>query len=61
MTPYVVSPRAQRDIEEIWNYTTEQWSSAQAERYIRSIQEAIETISADICSAYLVGTGLSPR
>jgi toxin ParE1/3/4 len=47
MTQYVVSPRAQRDIEEIWDYTTQQWSSAQAERYIRPIQEAIETIVAD--------------
>jgi toxin ParE1/3/4 len=47
MTQYVVSPRAQRDIEDIWDYTAEQWSNAQAERYIRLIQEAIETIAAD--------------
>jgi toxin ParE1/3/4 len=44
---YVLSPRAQADLEEIWDYTAERWSSAQAERYIRTLQEAIETVADD--------------
>jgi plasmid stabilization system protein ParE len=36
MTRYVISPRAQSDIEDIWDYTVERWNSAQAERYIRA-------------------------
>jgi toxin ParE1/3/4 len=44
---YVLSPRAQADLEKIWDYTAERWSSAQAERYIRTLQEAIETVAAD--------------
>jgi toxin ParE1/3/4 len=44
---YVVSPRAQTDLDGIWDYTAERWSSAQAERYIRTLQEAIETVATD--------------
>jgi toxin ParE1/3/4 len=47
MTRYVLSPRAQSDMEGIWDYTAERWSNEQAERYIRALQEAIETIAAD--------------
>jgi toxin ParE1/3/4 len=47
MTGYVISPRAQADIDGIWDYTVERWDGDQAVRYIRAIQEAIETIAAD--------------
>ena len=47
MTGYIISPRAQADIEEIWDYTVGRWNDNQAVRYIRAIQEAIETIAAD--------------
>ena len=47
MTRYVLSPRAQADMEGIWDYTAERWNSVQAERYVRALQEAIETIAAD--------------
>ena len=47
MTGYVISPRAQEDIEEIWNYTADRWGVEQADRYVRSIQAAIETIAGD--------------
>jgi toxin ParE1/3/4 len=43
MTGYVLSPRAQADIDEIWNFTADRWGDAQAERYIRDIRRAIET------------------
>jgi toxin ParE1/3/4 len=43
----VLSPRAQRDIEAIWDYTVENWGADQAESYIRAIRSAIETVAAD--------------
>ena len=45
MRGYVLSPRAQADIEEIWQYTTERWGHDQAERYIHALKQAIETIA----------------
>jgi toxin ParE1/3/4 len=47
MTAYVLSPRAQADVDEIWNYTAERWGDDQAERYARAIMQAIETIARD--------------
>jgi toxin ParE1/3/4 len=47
MTTYVISPRAQADIDGIWDYTAERWNEEQAARYIRALQEAIETVAAD--------------
>jgi toxin ParE1/3/4 len=47
VTNYVVSPRAQRDIEGIWDYTAERWNLPQAEIYIRGVWAAIQTIAAD--------------
>jgi len=47
MTGFVLSPRAQSDIDGIWDYTAERWSTAQAERYIHALHEAIKTIAAD--------------
>jgi toxin ParE1/3/4 len=45
MARYVLSPRAQSDLDEIWNYTARQWSIDQAERYIRDLMKAIEAAS----------------
>jgi toxin ParE1/3/4 len=53
MAGYVVSPRAQADLESIWDYTVERWNSAQAERYLRILQDGIETIAADPSRARL--------
>jgi toxin ParE1/3/4 len=47
MTSYVLGPRAQADIEEIWNYTAERWDTDQAERYIRLLQKGIEAVALD--------------
>jgi toxin ParE1/3/4 len=44
---YIVSPRAQQDLGEIWDYTAERWGIDQAETYIRLIQLAIETVADD--------------
>jgi toxin ParE1/3/4 len=42
---YVVSPAAQADLSEIWDYTCEHWGSAQAEIYVREFQRSIERIA----------------
>lgn len=47
MKPYIISPRAQRDLEGIWDSTAERWNLTQAEIYLRGIWAAIETIAAD--------------
>ena len=45
--PYVLSPRAQADLASVWDYSAERWGEGQAETYVRSIQAAIQTVSAD--------------
>jgi toxin ParE1/3/4 len=44
---YVLSPRAQKDIDDIWEYTVEHWNVRQAEIYLRQIRRAIETVAAE--------------
>jgi len=34
---YILSPLAQRDLEDIWTYTREQWSRRQADVYLKDI------------------------
>jgi toxin ParE1/3/4 len=41
----LVSPRARGDLAEIWTYTAERWSAEQADRYIRSLYEAMTEIA----------------
>ena len=43
----VVSPRAQADIDDIWEYTVSQWGVRQAETYLRLIKEAVEAVATD--------------
>jgi toxin ParE1/3/4 len=45
VTPYVLSPRAQVDLDEIWDYSASHWGDAQAEVYARQIQTPIELIA----------------
>ena len=45
MTRYVLTPLAQADVDEIWDYTEERWGAAQARRYVRELQRAIETVA----------------
>jgi toxin ParE1/3/4 len=45
MKRYVLTPRAHRDIDEIWNYTAANWGIDQAEHYVRLIQRAIEIVA----------------
>ena len=46
MTSYVLSPRARRDLSDIWDYSAERWGVAQADRYVRLIISACEDIAA---------------
>ena len=47
MSRFVLSPRAQVDLEEIWGYTERRWGAEQAETYIRLLQDAIEAVAED--------------
>jgi toxin ParE1/3/4 len=47
MTRCVLTPRAQRDLDEIWDYTISRWNVAQSERYIRQIQRSCELLCAE--------------
>jgi toxin ParE1/3/4 len=47
MTGFVLRPHAQRDVEEIWDYTAEKWDSDQAEIYILSVKRTLEMLADD--------------
>ena len=38
MSRLLLRPRAVRDLDQIWTYTSERWGKAQAERYLRAIR-----------------------
>ena len=43
--PYVLTPLAQSDIEDIWDFTVDRWGLAQAERYVRQLQRTLEGVA----------------
>jgi toxin ParE1/3/4 len=43
---YVLSPRAQGDLDEIWTYTVKHWGIGQAMIYLRQIGQHIEIVAA---------------
>jgi toxin ParE1/3/4 len=43
--PYLLSPRAQADLGEIWDHTQSRWGRDQAERYLLQIRAALELLS----------------
>ena len=42
---YVLSPRAQSDLDDIWNYTESRWGIDQAEIYTRQLWQHIKAIA----------------
>ncbi|MCI0599921.1 MAG: type II toxin-antitoxin system RelE/ParE family toxin [Beijerinckiaceae bacterium] len=46
MTRFVLSPRVQADLDEIWDYTAIHWGSGQAENYVRQLETAIKSAAA---------------
>jgi toxin ParE1/3/4 len=48
MTPYyTLSPRAQSDLDKIWDYTACHWGIDQAETYVRRLWHDIEAVAAN--------------
>lgn len=47
MSRYLLSPAAQADLEQIWDYTHDRWGVDQAEEYLRDLQRAIERAAAN--------------
>jgi toxin ParE1/3/4 len=44
---YLLSPAAQADLEQIWDYTCQRWDVDQADEYLRELQHAIERAAAN--------------
>jgi toxin ParE1/3/4 len=42
---YVLSPRAQADLDEIWDYPERRWGGSQATAYVRQLQQDIEKVA----------------
>lgn len=47
MSEFRLTPAAQYDLSEIWDFTQERWDVHQAEGYITEIREAIERIASN--------------
>ena len=47
MSCYLLSPAAQANLEQIWDYTHGLWGVDQAEEYLRELQRAIERVAAN--------------
>lgn len=47
MTRFLLSPSAQADIEDIWDYSAARWGERQAETYVRAIHAAMAAACAD--------------
>ena len=45
MAGFVLSPAAQADIADIWDYTVEKWGLEQAERYVLGIRDACRELA----------------
>jgi toxin ParE1/3/4 len=56
MSKYSISEKALEDINTIWNYTAENWSTHQANRYYNLILDEIEFVAANFETAKDFGT-----
>ena len=45
MTGYILSPAAESDVNDIWDYTLENWGVAQAASYVGDIRDACAALS----------------
>lgn len=46
MTGFLLSPAAQADLDEIWDYTAQRWNVDQAETYINALRDACHDLAA---------------
>ncbi|HEY1633002.1 MAG TPA: type II toxin-antitoxin system RelE/ParE family toxin [Rhizomicrobium sp.] len=44
---FVIYPRAQSDIDGIWDYSAENWNAERADSYVDEIRKAVEIVAAD--------------
>ena len=44
LTAYRLTPAAKDDLKDIWLYTMQQWSTAQADRYTDILEDAFERL-----------------
>lgn len=44
LTAYQLTPAAQNDLERIWLYTAQTWSTAQADRYTDILEDTLERL-----------------
>jgi toxin ParE1/3/4 len=47
VSAYVLSPAAQADLDEIWDFGEATWGADRAELYLRALQRGVETIASD--------------
>ncbi len=47
MSRFLLSPRAQKDLDEIWGYSVERWGEERTEIYVRGLWFGITTVAAD--------------
>jgi toxin ParE1/3/4 len=45
LSEYRLKPRAIADLDEIWDFTVERWSEAQAERYILGLRDDFDMLA----------------
>lgn len=45
MNAYALSPHAVADLDDIWDYTSERWGEAQAERYVRALAHVFQRLA----------------
>ena len=51
MSNYVLRPRAQADLNDIWDYTALNWSLDQADRYVEELISDIESLTSGLKTA----------
>jgi len=44
LTSYRLTPAAQNDLEDIWLYTSQRWSAAQADHYTDILEDTLERL-----------------
>ena len=47
MGRHVLSPRAQEDLDAIWDFSAERWGEDRADSYVRGIWAGIRTVAGD--------------
>lgn len=52
---YALSPLAQADLSDIWDYSYSQWGADQADAYVRAIHEACEGLVTAMANGRLAG------